>query len=104
MNIELILSIIVVGIGATIVMDIWAFFLKKVFAIPALNYCLVGRWIEHMPSGRFTHQTIAQADPKPLECHVGWAFHYGVGIVFSKSPILFLHCPKIHAFLLKKIG
>ena len=83
MEISLFFSIVVVGVGATLVMDLWAFLLKRTFAIPSLNYCLVGRWLEHMPEGRFTHQGIGQSEPKFLECHVGWAAHYVIGVALA---------------------
>ena len=50
-----ILSAIAIGIGATLVMDLWNLFLKRTFSIPSLNYCLLGRWLRHMPGGAFTH-------------------------------------------------
>ena len=40
----------VIGLGATLVMDIWALFLQRIFKIPSLNYCLVGRW-RRSPTG-----------------------------------------------------
>lgn len=33
------LGAIVIGIGATLVMDLWNLFLKRAFSIPSLNYC-----------------------------------------------------------------
>ena len=33
---------IAVGLGATLVMDLWNLFLKRAFSIPSLNYCLLG--------------------------------------------------------------
>ncbi|MEX2335571.1 MAG: DUF2938 family protein, partial [Pseudohongiella sp.] len=75
MEISLLVSIICVGVGATLIMDLWALFLKKAFEIPSLNYCLVGRWLAHMPNGRFAHQGIGKSEPKFLECHVGWVAH-----------------------------
>ncbi|WP_347332004.1 DUF2938 domain-containing protein [Marinimicrobium locisalis] len=83
MKISLFFSIVAVGIGATLVMDLWAFLLKRAFAIPSLNYCLVGRWLAHMPEGRFAHQGIGQSEPKFWECHVGWAAHYVIGVAFA---------------------
>ena len=74
---------IVIGIGATAVMDVWNLFLKRAFGIPSLNYCLLGRWISHMPSGTFRHASIAAAPPKPAECAAGWVAHYTIGIVFA---------------------
>ena len=35
------------GIGATFFMDVWNLFLNRVFGIPSLDYCLIGRWVRH---------------------------------------------------------
>ncbi len=71
------------GVGATLVMDLWALFVKRAFAIPSLNYCFVGRWLCHMRNGRFAHESIATAEKRPLECVVGWVSHYGIGVIFA---------------------
>ena len=78
-----ILGAIAIGIGATLVMDLWNLFLKRTFAIPSLNYCLLGRWLRHMPRGTFRHASITAAPQKPFECTVGWIAHYTFGIVFA---------------------
>ena len=78
-----ILGAIAVGIGATLVMDLWNLFLKRVFGIPSLNYCLLGRWLRHMPGGTFKHASIIAAPPKSFECTVGSIAHYTIGIVFA---------------------
>jgi len=85
MNIEAsyVLGAIAVGIGATLVMDLWNLFLKRAFGIPSLNYCLLGRWLLHMPGGTFRHASIAAAPRKPLECTVGLIAHYTIGIVLA---------------------
>ena len=33
---------IALGVGATLVMDLWNLFLKRAFGIPSLNYCMLG--------------------------------------------------------------
>lgn len=68
-----------IGIGATLAMDAWNLFLKRVFRIPSLNYCLLGRWVRHMPSA-FRHGSIAAAAPRRNECSIGWLAHYSIGI------------------------
>jgi hypothetical protein len=85
MNIEAsyILRAIAIGIGATLLMDVWNLFLKRAFSIPSLNYCLLGRWVSHMPGGTFRHASITAAPPKPLECAVGWIAHYTIGITLA---------------------
>src|SRR6266849_602785 len=78
-----ILSAIVVGIGATVAVDLWNLFLKRAFRIPSLNYCFLGRWLRHMPQGTFRHASIAAALQKPFECTAGWIAHYTIGVVFA---------------------
>lgn len=74
---------IAVGIGATLVMDLWNLFLKRTFGIPSLSYCLLGRWLRHMAGGTIRHASIAAAPQKSLECTVGWIAHYTIGVVFA---------------------
>lgn len=78
-----ILSAVVVGVGATLFMDAWALVLKRAFNSPLANYCLVGRWLCHMPGGTFVHANIATATEKHSECTVGWIAHYIVGIAYA---------------------
>ena len=74
---------VAMGVGATLIMDLWNLFLKRAFSIPSLDYCLLGRWLRHMPAGTFRHASITAAPPKPFECTVGWIAHYTMGVVFA---------------------
>jgi hypothetical protein len=76
-------AVIVVGLGATLFMDVWGLFMNRAFRVPLANYCLVGRWICHMPDGRFTHASISAARSKAAECMVGWIVHYVVGVGYA---------------------
>jgi len=78
-----IVGAIAIGIGATLVMDLWNLFLKRVFSIPSLNYCLLGRWLRHMPGGTLRHPSISAAPQKPFECTVGRIAHYTIGVVLA---------------------
>ncbi len=80
MDLQFALGVAVVGVGATLVMDLWNLFLKVAFGIPSLDLCLLGRWVGHMPAGTFRHERIAGAAPKAGECLVGRAAHYGIGV------------------------
>ena len=77
------LGAIAVGIGATLVMDLWNLFLKRAFGIASLDYCLLGRWVLHIPTGTFRHANIRAATPKAHECTAGWITHYTIGIVLA---------------------
>lgn len=68
------------GIGATVLMDLWAQVLRRAFQIPSLNLCYLGRWVLHMPRGTFAHESISKADPRPGECGAGWLSHYMIGM------------------------
>ncbi|MEO6056572.1 MAG: DUF2938 domain-containing protein [Gemmatimonadales bacterium] len=72
-----------IGIGATLVMDLWNLFLKRTFRVPSLNYCLLGRWVRHMLRGTIRHANITASPQQPFECTVGWIAHYTIGVVFA---------------------
>jgi hypothetical protein len=80
---QYILGAVAIGIGATLVMDLWNLFLRRTFSIPSLNYCLLGRWLRHIRDGTLRHTSITAAAPKPFECTVGWIAHYTIGVVFA---------------------
>jgi hypothetical protein len=71
------------GLGATLIFDLWGLFLKHAFKITPSNICLVGRWIRYMPEGIYKHVNIASARPKSAECTIGWVAHYMIGILFA---------------------
>jgi hypothetical protein len=77
-----IVAAIALGLGATLLMDLWNLFLEHAFSIRSLDYCLLGRWVRHMP-GTLTHASIAAAAQKPFECTVGRIAHYSIGAVLA---------------------
>ena len=78
-----VLGAVAIGVGATLLMDLWNLFLKRAFGIPSLNYCHLGRWFCHMPSGTLRHASIAAAPEKRFECAVGRLAHYTIGVVLA---------------------
>lgn len=90
MNLDLLhfLIAVVVGLGATLLMDLWAIFLKGRFNIALPNYCLAGRWLCYMPEGVFRHISIGKAPEKPAECTVGWTMHYATGVIYALLLVL----------------
>ena len=61
---DLLVHILLTGVGATLCMDLWALLLKRRFGIPSLDYALVGRWFLGMFDGRWFHATIVTAPPR----------------------------------------
>jgi hypothetical protein len=83
------LNPVIIGIGATLTLDVWALFLKYAFKVTPSNFCLLGRWILYMPEGIFRHVNIVSTPQKRGECTVGWIAHYMTGIVFAVGFIAF---------------
>ncbi|ANG65007.1 hypothetical protein A8C75_22680 [Marinobacterium aestuarii] len=71
------------GIGATLVMDLWGLVRARLFGIPAADYAMVGRWLGHMPRGRFRHGAISRAAAVTGETLIGWSAHYLTGIAYA---------------------
>ncbi|MBZ9630455.1 DUF2938 domain-containing protein [Salegentibacter sp. LM13S] len=73
---------ILIGIGATLSMDMYALILK-LFGIKSLDYRFVGRWIGNFPKGKFFHNKIMDSPPIAYEQALGWIAHFFIGIAFA---------------------
>jgi hypothetical protein len=83
-TIEVIMRSLIVGVGATIILDLWSLALR-LFGVGMTNWGLVGRWIGHMPRGRFVHDKIANAPPIAGEHAIGWIAHYAIGVLYAAA-------------------
>lgn len=83
--ITFLLHSLLIGGVATLLMDGWTLLLKRVFAVPSLDYTMVGRWIGHMGHGRFHHPAIGKARPIVGERALGWLAHYLIGVGFAAA-------------------
>ena len=79
---NILLKIITIGIGATLILDIWNYLLG-LFNIKSLDYRFVGRWIGNFVNGKFYHSNIMTTSPVQNELFIGWTAHYLIGISFS---------------------
>jgi hypothetical protein len=80
---ELLARGVVIGVGASALMDVWALITRRAFGIQGLDYALLGRWIGHFGRGRFFHERIASAAPVRGERPLGWLAHYSIGVAFA---------------------
>jgi hypothetical protein len=80
---ELITRGVLIGVGASALMDLWALVARHALGIRGLDYALLGRWIGHFPRRRFFHERIASAEPVRGERTLGWLAHYSIGIAFA---------------------
>lgn len=86
---SLILRAALIGVGATIILDLWAVFFSRALKMPGTNWSLVGRWIGHIPRGRFVHESIARADAVHGEAAIGWVAHCVIGIGYGLVLLVF---------------
>ncbi len=87
MTTEILLMIMLTGVGATLCTDLWAIVQKRVLGIPPLNYALVGRWFIGLFDGRFYHAPIMAAPVRRGEKAMGWLLHYAIGVAFAFIPL-----------------
>ena len=109
MTTSYLLGALLIGTGATLVMDAWAIARKRLLHIPALDYGLVGRWLAHLLRGKFRHESIARAVAVRGERALGWTAHYAIGIAFAAlllgmRGLDWVHHPTIGPALLVGIG
>jgi hypothetical protein len=83
--VELLVYALVIGAGATVVMDGWGLVRSRVLGMRAADYGLVGRWVAYVWRGRFRHDAIAASPPVRGERLIGWTVHYAVGIAFAAA-------------------
>lgn len=81
-TIEFVVRSMLIGAGATMAMDVWAAVLRR-FGVPSLDFALLGRWVGHLPEGRWLHESIAKAAPIRGERLIGWLSHYAIGVTFA---------------------
>ena len=80
---ELLLKGVAIGIGATVLMDLWAIVLWKAFGQARPNWAPVGRWFWHLKYGTVFHDDIGKAEPYASELALGWVGLYAVGILYG---------------------
>jgi hypothetical protein len=80
---------VAIGIGATVLLDLWAILLNKVFGQGAPNWAPVGRWFWHLKDGKVFHDDINRATPYAHELALGWIGHYAVGILYGVLLVIF---------------
>ncbi|WP_330211043.1 DUF2938 domain-containing protein [Pseudomonas sp. AM4(2022)] len=81
-TLEVVAQVVLLGAGATAVMDMWML-LMKALGVQTLNFAFVGRWVGHACQGRFVHASIGQASSVRGEVALGWVAHYVTGVVFA---------------------
>ncbi|KAA0921133.1 DUF2938 domain-containing protein [Aquicoccus porphyridii] len=80
---ELLLESLILGVGATLFMDLVALALRYGVGVQPLDYALVGRWFGHLLRGQVRHRPITASPVITGERWIGWVMHYLIGVVFA---------------------
>ncbi|MEI2720014.1 MAG: DUF2938 domain-containing protein [Gemmatimonadales bacterium] len=106
---ELLIHALPIGVGATLLMDLWGAVRQPLFGFARLDYALLGRWVGGMAAGQFRHDAIARSAPVRRERLIGWTAHYLIGVSFAALLLAiwgaaWLHRPALGPALLVGIG
>jgi hypothetical protein len=74
---------VVIGAGATALVDLWAMFQTWLFGAPAADWAIFGRWFGGLSQGRFVQENFAKAPAIRGELAIGWVAHYAIGLAYG---------------------
>lgn len=77
------LDFLIVGIVATLALDVGQQLMRLIAKWPVTNWAIIGRWAAGLPQGRFVNKAIGTSPPAKNELALGWLVHYGVGIAYG---------------------
>ncbi|MDC3234462.1 DUF2938 domain-containing protein [Candidatus Puniceispirillum sp.] len=78
------LQIVIVGVFACFVFDVWQRFFHWFTAIPPSNWAIVGRWaIGLMTNGQLMVRDLDFRPVRRNELSVGWLVHYVIAVVYA---------------------
>jgi len=78
------IQIILVGVGACVIFDLWQRIFQKLTDIPATNWAVTGRWfLGVMLNGRLIARDLEAMPARANELAVGWLLHYGIAIGYA---------------------
>ena len=85
------LQIVIVGIGACVIFDVWQRIFERFTAIPPSNWAIVGRWaIGLLTSGQLMLRDLELRPNRRNELGLGWFIHYSIGPVYATIYMLLM--------------
>ena len=97
----LFIQIIIVGVVACAIFDLWQRLFEKLTAIPPSNWAMVGRWmLGLMTSGQLIARDLESQAERKNELAVGWLVHYGVAIGYAAVYAWLMHATVLQAGLI----
>ena len=85
------LQIVIVGVGACIVFDVWQRIFQRFTGTPPSDWALVGRWtIGLVTSGQLVVRDLEFRQNRRNEMGVGWFVHYGIAVLYAAIYMLLM--------------
>ena len=85
------LQILIVGVGACFVFDVWQRIFQRFTAIPPSDWAIVGRWaIGLVTSGHLIVHDLELRPNRRNELGVGWLVHYSIAVVYAAIYMLLM--------------
>ncbi|MBS0251595.1 MAG: DUF2938 family protein [Proteobacteria bacterium] len=82
---EVIIFCLIVGIGSTVVLDVFVSLVHRPTGIPPTDWGTVGRWLLGVGKGQLILDPADESPPTHAERIVGWLFHYLVGVAYAAA-------------------
>jgi hypothetical protein len=97
----LFIHILIVGVVACAIFDLWQRVFQKMTAIPPSNWAMVGRWsLGLMTSGQLIACDLESQADRKNELAVGWLVHYSVAIGYAAVYAWLMHATILQAGLI----
>ena len=96
-----VIQILIVGVGACAIFDLWQRVFQKLTAIPPSNWAIVGRWsISLVTNGQLIACNLESQAKRKNELAVGWFVHYSVAIGYAAVYAWLMHATILQAGLI----
>lgn len=74
---------VLLGLGASLILDGWALGRRSIAGVPMLDYGWLTRWLAGLPAGRLRLEPGQTAPLTASERAPGWALHYAIGVLYA---------------------
>lgn len=75
-------QLVLIGLGATLCMDLLAWLQWRLWRLSSLDYRLLARWLVGLKQGRLCYERPTALPSVRLEVPLGWLLHYLIGIAW----------------------
>lgn len=74
---------VLLGLGASVILDGWALGRRSIAGVPMLDYGWLTRWLAGLPVGRLRLVPGQATSLNGIERALGWGLHYAIGVVYA---------------------